>query len=67
MSKRRQITPEVKMSILRAHLVEGVPVSDLCDEHKIYATQYYDWQKQIFENGQVCFLRKKNAASLKFC
>ncbi len=65
MSTRRQIPPELKMSILRAHLLDRVPVSDLCDEHKIHATQYYDWQKQFFENGQQCFLRKKNSANEK--
>jgi hypothetical protein len=29
---RRQFTPQQKVAILREHLVEQVPVSDLCDE-----------------------------------
>ena len=59
MSKRRQITPEVKMSILRAHLVEGVPVSDLCDEHKIYATQYYDGRNRSSRTARCAFSEKR--------
>ena len=32
MSKRTHFTPEQKVAIVRRHLLEGVPVSDLCDE-----------------------------------
>lgn len=65
MSKRRKLTPETKISIIREHLVDGVPISDLCDKHKIHATQYYTWQKQLFENGATCFARKTNSANAK--
>ena len=30
--KRRRFTPEDKATILRRHLADKVPVSDLCDE-----------------------------------
>jgi hypothetical protein len=30
--QRKHSTPEEKVAILRRHLVEGVPISDLCDE-----------------------------------
>jgi len=30
--QRKQYTPEEKVAILSRHLVEGVPISDLCDE-----------------------------------
>lgn len=32
MSKRKYLTPEQKVSIVRRLLVEKVPASDLCDE-----------------------------------
>ena len=32
MSKRKRFTPEQKVAIVRRHLIEKVPVSDLCDE-----------------------------------
>ena len=33
--QRRQFTPEEMATILRRHLAEKVPVSDLCDEYQI--------------------------------
>jgi transposase len=65
MSKRKHLTPEQKISIVRRHLLEQVPVSDLCDEYGIHATQYYAWQKQLFEQGNVVFERKTNKANQK--
>ena len=65
MSKRKHLTPEQKVSIVRRHLLEQVPVSDLCDEYGIHATQYYAWQKQLFEQGGVAFERKTNKANQK--
>ena len=60
MSKRKQFTPEQKVAMVRRHLVENVPVSDLCDELGIHPTQYYNWQKQLFEHGQGAFARRPN-------
>ena len=60
MSKRKNFTPEQKVAIVRRHLLEKTPVSDLCDELGIHATQYYNWQKQFFENGANAFERRTN-------
>ena len=43
---------------MKAHLVDGVPISQLCDQHQIQPTQFYLWQKQLFENGEAAFTRK---------
>ena len=60
MSRRRKNhTPEEKVAILRRHLVEKVPVSDLCDELDLNPTVFYGWQKQFFENGAAAFQRKR--------
>jgi transposase len=32
---RRRFTPDQKAAIVRRHLVDKVPISDLCDEYKI--------------------------------
>jgi len=45
--------------------LEKVPVSDLCDELGIQPTQYYQWQKQFFENGAGAFERRPNRANLR--
>ena len=52
-----------KVKILKRHLLERVPVSDLCDEFKLYPTQVYAWLKELFENGHAAFdnRRKTNA------
>ena len=63
MSKRKYLTPEQKLTIVRRHLLENVPVSDLCDEFNIHATQYYNWQKQLFENGTMAFERRPNGSN----
>jgi transposase len=63
MSNRKYFTPEQKVAIIRRHLLENVPVSDLCEELGIHATQYYTWQKQLFENGAGAFERRPNQAN----
>jgi len=65
MSTRKHLTPEQKMSIVRRHLLENVPVSDLCDEFGIHATQYYAWQRQLFEEGSSVFERRANGANAR--
>ena len=65
MTERKQLTPEQKVAIVRRHLVERVPVSDLCDELGVHPNQYYNWQKQFFENGEAAFQRRPNKANEK--
>ncbi|MBT4501467.1 MAG: transposase [Gemmatimonadetes bacterium] len=54
-AKRKQYTPQQKVSILRRHFIDGVAVSDLCDEYGIHPTVFYRWQKAFFENGAAAF------------
>src|SRR3954468_24430434 len=56
---RKNDTPVEKVAILRRHLIDRVPVSDLCDEHQLSPTLFYLWQKQFFENGTSAFERGK--------
>jgi len=53
--QRKHYTPEEKVAILRRHLVEGVPISNLCDESGLQPTVFYRWQKEFFENGAAAF------------
>lgn len=53
--ERKNHTPEEKVAILKRHLVDKVPVSDLCDELGLNPTVFYGWQKQLFENGAAAF------------
>ena len=53
--KRRNFSSGEKIAILREHLLEKVPVSDLCDKHNIHPTLFYRWQKTFFEKGDLTF------------
>ena len=47
---RRQFTTEQKVAILRRHLLDKVPVSNLCDEYELQPSVFYQWQRQLFDN-----------------
>jgi transposase len=60
--ERRHFSPQQKAAIVKQHLVDKVPISDLCDRHHILPTQFYQWQKQLFENGATAFERKTKSS-----
>jgi transposase len=63
MSKRsrRHYTTEQKTSLLKRHLVEKVPVSEICDEQKLQPSVFYTWQRQLFEQAPAVFDGSKRA------
>jgi transposase-like protein len=60
--RRKHFNPTEKVAILRRHLIEKVPVSDLCDQYQLQPTVFYAWQRQLFENGSAAFERKNRSA-----
>jgi transposase len=54
--QRRTFTPEQKVALLRLHLLEKKPVSDICEEHGLNVNLFYLWQKLFFENGAAAFV-----------
>src|SRR4051795_9464974 len=48
---RKRPSAQEKAAILRLHLLERTPISDLCDQHGIHPTMFYRWQKELFENA----------------
>ena len=63
-SERRHLTPPEKIAALKRHLLEGVPVSTICDELGIAPTLFYRWQKELFENGHTLFENGRAAKAL---
>lgn len=58
MSKsRKSFTAKEKVRMLRLHLVEKVPVSEICEKYQIHPNSFYRWQKEFFENGEAAFER----------
>lgn len=58
-AQRRRFSGEEKVAILRKHLLEKVPISEVCDQHGINPTQFYRWQQELFEHGATAFDRPR--------
>jgi transposase len=64
-NKRRQFSAAEKVVILRRHLLDQVPVSDLCDELGLNPNVFYRWQKEFFEHGTAAFERRPDGRERK--
>jgi transposase-like protein len=62
---RRHFSGAEKVAILKRHLVETVPISDLCDELGLYPNQLYAWLKEFFENGHAAFDNGRKAKAVE--
>ena len=58
--KRKNYTAEEKITILKKHLLEKMPVSDLCDQHGLHPTVFHRWMKEFFENAALAFQKQKD-------
>ena len=52
---RRHFTTEQKTALLKRHLVDKVPVSQICEENELQPSVFYHWQRQLFENAPAVF------------
>ncbi len=57
--ERRRFEAAEKVKIIRQHLLEKRPLSEVCQQYGIAPTQFYQWQKMFFENGAMAFETKK--------
>jgi transposase len=55
---RKHYTVEEKVGILRRHLVEKDPISDMCEKLGLQPTVFYRWQKEFLENRAAAFQPK---------
>ncbi|MDA0740228.1 MAG: transposase [Nitrospirae bacterium] len=58
--ERKYYSSQEKVSIIRRHLIDKVPVSDVCDEYGIHPTLFYKWQQVLFERGSTAFETNTN-------
>ena len=49
---------EVVADAPREHLLEGRPISEVCQKHGLQPTVFYNWQKRLFEEGASVFESK---------
>ena len=53
--QRRSFSGAEKIAILREHLLDKVAISEVCEQHGLQPTMFYNWQKKLFENGATVF------------
>jgi transposase len=58
MSERKHFSAEQKIIILREHLENNVPVSQLAEKHNIHPNDIYNWKKKLFESAADIFTTK---------
>ena len=59
--QRKHYTPEEKVAIPRRHLLEQVPISELCDKYGLQPTVFYRWQKEFFGERNGCLSAERAA------
>jgi transposase len=52
---RKRVDSQTKIEALRRHLMEKVPVSDVCEEMGVQPSVFYTWQKELFCRGKSVF------------
>jgi transposase len=62
---RRHFSAPEKVAILKRHLLDKVPVSNLCDELGIAPNLFYRWQKEFFENGHAAFENDRKSRAVE--
>ncbi len=55
--QRRRFGAEKKALIVRRHLADKVPVSDLADECGVQPSQIHTWVKQVLDQAEKAFER----------
>lgn len=49
----QRFSAEQKLSIVKQHLLDGVPVTEVCRRNGIRPDDYYRWQSQLFAGGAI--------------
>jgi len=53
--ERKNYSPQEKVAILRRHLIEKEPISDICEQHHLQPGVFQRWLREFFENGAAAF------------
>ena len=63
MEKRKHLSPQQKVIILREHLENQVPLSQLSERYQVHVNVLYKWKKQLFEEAVGIFSQKQTRES----
>lgn len=56
-TKRKQRSPQEKLEIVLQGMRDDTTISEVCREHGIYATQYYEWKDKLLKAAPEIFAR----------
>jgi len=54
-TKRRHFTAEQKAALVRNHVVDRVPISEICAENKLQPSVFYDWLRVFYASAERVF------------
>ena len=54
---RKQLSAEPRAQIVRRHVADKVPVSDLADEFGVLPSQIHTWVRQVLDQAEDAFRR----------
>ncbi|MCG2681925.1 MAG: transposase [Kiritimatiellae bacterium] len=49
---RRKFSAQEKVGILKQHLLEKKPVSELCEQNRLQPTVFYRWQQEFWHGSK---------------
>ncbi len=69
MRQRQRFSPQKKVIILREHIENQVPLSELSERYGIHVNLLYRWKKRLFEGALETFSQKheKRRGYPEFC
>ena len=56
---RRRHTPEQKAALIRQHLVDKKPVSEICEAAQIQPSVFYKWERDLLEAAPSLFSNRR--------
>lgn len=56
---KKKISAETKLSVVLQGMREDTTVAEVCREHGIYASQYYDWKDRLLDSASDVFANTK--------
>lgn len=59
-TRRKNVSAETKLAIVKAYLMGKQPVSELSEKYGVPPSSIYQWQNQLFNDGAAVFERKND-------
>jgi len=56
---RRRHTPEQKAALVRQHVVDKKPVSEICSAAQIQPSVFYKWERDLLEAAPTLFAGRR--------